>query len=596
MRVRSVLLRHRWLLAAALVMIAAPHVLLAALDRLHPLPDGVLDRLDASPIVTTRDGRPMHVGLRRDEGRLVPTAREALSPHLLHAAVAAEDRRFGSHRGVDGFAIVRAACANAGSDGSRQGASTITMQLARLLFGTPRTFAGKAVQAFRALQLERRYAKEEILVAYLNRVPFGGNLLGAGAASRAFFGKAARDLTAGEAALLVSLLPAPARFAPRRDPEGARVRRDRVLDRMHAEGFLDDHAWRAARAAPLVLRPTAFPDVAPHAWQRVGEGRSSIDPDAQRALESIARGADGVDGLAIVLVRQRDRGRPRAGRGEGGGRAPPRRDRSSAQRRLHLQALPLRPRLRPRVRDARDPAPRPALARAGLDARQLRSGVARTRPRRRGAGAVAQPARGAVGGRPAVRRVRRRRCGARAAPTCAHPARVRPSISRSAPTTSRRWSWRARTPRSRGGGRWRAPWIAERDAAPGGSVRVCSPGASSFVTQILADPARPRPDGAAPCGIAWKTGTSSRRRDAWAAGFTRRYTAVVWRGRLDGRPDDSLVGARAATPLLFAALQAVDPAPAPFEDEGVVDVAVCAETGLACTDACRAPQHRPASA
>ena len=176
------------------------------------------------------------------------------------------------------------------------------MQLARLLFRTPRTFGGKAEQAFRALQLERRYAKEDILVAYLNRVPFGGNLLGAGAASRAFFGKAARDLTAGEAALLVSLLPAPARFAPRRDPDGARVRRDRVLDRMRVEGYLDPDAWRAARAAPLGLRPTAFPDVAPHAWQRVGEGRSAIDPDAQRALESIARGAGGVDGLAIVLV------------------------------------------------------------------------------------------------------------------------------------------------------------------------------------------------------------------------------------------------------------------------------------------------------
>ena len=148
------------------------------------------------------------------------------------------------------------------------------------------------------------------------------------------------------------------------------------------------------------------------------------------------------------------------------------------------------------------------------------------------------------------------------------------------------------------GGRWRAPWIAQRDAETGASVRVCSPGAASLVTQVLADPTRARPDGAAPSGIAWKTGTSSRRRDAWAAGFTRRYTAVVWRGRLDGRPDDSLVGARAATPLLFAALQAVDPAPAPFGEEGVVDVVVCAETGLACTDACehRSTARRPRGA
>ena len=95
------------------------------------------------------------------------------------------------------------------------------MQLARLLFGTPRTLGGKARAGLpRPPARAALRARTTILVAYLNRVPFGGNLLGAGAASRAFFGKAARDLTAAEAALLVSLLPAPARFAPLRDPDG----------------------------------------------------------------------------------------------------------------------------------------------------------------------------------------------------------------------------------------------------------------------------------------------------------------------------------------------------------------------------------------
>lgn len=175
MRKGPAILRHRRLLAAFVLILVAPHVLFAALDLARPLPDGVLEQLADSPVVTTSDGRPMHVGLTPGEGRLVPVPREALSPHLLHAVVASEDRRFRSHRGVDAYAVFRAAGANAAGRGVRQGASTITMQLARLLFDAPRTVAGKAEQAFRALQLERRHAKDEILVAYLNCVPFGGS-------------------------------------------------------------------------------------------------------------------------------------------------------------------------------------------------------------------------------------------------------------------------------------------------------------------------------------------------------------------------------------------------------------------------------------
>jgi len=127
---------------------------------------------------------------------------------------------------------------------------------------------------------------------------------------------------------------------------------------------------------------------------------------------------------------------------------------------------------------------------------------------------------------------------------------------------------------------------------PGASRRVLSAGACALVTRILADPSRARPAGAPLAGVAWKTGTSSRRRDAWAAGFTTRVAAVVWRGRLDGAPDATLVGAEAASPALFEVLSLADASPRPFPSlaEGaasdVVAIDVCAETGLAAGLAC----------
>jgi len=579
------------------LILVAPYALFAVLDAALPLPVGVLERLDASPVVTMRDGRTMHVGLRRDEQRLVPTGRDQLSEHLLHAAVASEDRRFLSHRGVDAFALFRAAGANATGGGARQGASTITMQLARLLSDTPRTLVGKCEQTFRALQLERRYGKVQILAAYLERVPFGGNLLGAGAAARAFFGKSPRDLTAAEAALLVSVLPAPGRLAPSRDPAEALVRRDRVLDRMFEEGYLEAGTWRAAKAAPLGLQPTAFPDLAPHAWLRVGEGRSSIDPHAQRAVESIARAAGGVDGLALVLVenetcairalvgaRNADVGRLDAtGRPRSAGSTfkpflyALAFDLGYATPETRLSDLPWRARdWTPQNFDRawRGPVPVAEALASSYNLPAVR--LAASLPPGTFAGLL-------------------RRAGCRHVRPPGAGAGVDLALGTDDVTPLELAGAYAALAR---GGLWRAPWIAERDAEATESVRICSRGAASLVTRILADPTRARPAGAAHAGIAWKTGTSSRRRDAWAAGYTQRFTAVAWRGRLDGRPDDSLVGARAATPLLIAALQAVDPSPAAFPVEGVVEVEVCAETGLAATEACgpRRTAWRPVDA
>ena len=263
------------------------------LDAAYPLS---MPALDASPQVFARDGTPMRVGLTTRGERLIPTPLAAISPHLVHALLVQEDRRFFEHTGIDLRGMLRAAASNLGAGGGhRQGASTITMQLARMLDpsrdGMARTVPGKCVQVFRALQIEAAHDKDTILERYLNVAPFGGNLRGVAATAHAWFGKTPRELTAAEAALMVSVLPAPSRLRPARDETAALRRRNRLLRAMGEE---------AACRAPLGLRPKSFPDLAPRAWERTGAGTTSIDPAQQAIVESVARRAAGPVGIVLV--------------------------------------------------------------------------------------------------------------------------------------------------------------------------------------------------------------------------------------------------------------------------------------------------------
>ncbi|MBL9088866.1 MAG: transglycosylase domain-containing protein, partial [Planctomycetia bacterium] len=180
-------------LASALV---AGHVALRVLDAACPLPAAALAPRAPSGVVTAADGTWLRVGLDGAGERRLPFVLGDASPHLVHALLAAEDRRFLAHRGVDPRALVRAAARCVAAGAAVEGGSTLTMQLARLVDPAPRTVAGKARQAFRAWQLERRLSKAEILARYLEAVPLPGNLRGATAAAAAWWGKRPADLSA----------------------------------------------------------------------------------------------------------------------------------------------------------------------------------------------------------------------------------------------------------------------------------------------------------------------------------------------------------------------------------------------------------------
>ena len=178
-----------------------------------------------------------------------------LPPYLPQAVIAIEDRRFYSHFGVDIQGTIRAAVANYKAGRVVQGGSTITQQLAKNLFLKPeRTYERKFQEAVLSLWLESKYSKDEILQLYLNRVYFGAGAIGVEKAAQKFFGKSARDVTLGEAAILAAVLKAPSRYNPLRHPERAEARAREVLKDMVELGFISSNKAEVTRNKPSPVK------------------------------------------------------------------------------------------------------------------------------------------------------------------------------------------------------------------------------------------------------------------------------------------------------------------------------------------------------
>lgn len=175
------------------------------------------------------------------------TPYDKMSPYLIKAILAVEDSRFYQHHGVDPIGVVRAAVDNAIHKGGKQGASTITMQLARNLFlSFDQTFERKIKEILLASQIEKKFTKDEILELYLNQIYFGGGAYGVQAAAKTYYGKNAKDLSVPEAALIAGLPQSPSNFSPLVSEKAAMHRQILVLGRMYDQKFLSYKQYRAA--------------------------------------------------------------------------------------------------------------------------------------------------------------------------------------------------------------------------------------------------------------------------------------------------------------------------------------------------------------
>ena len=297
-------------LVLGLMALVGVETALLALDLAFPPDLGRAER--SSPVVLDHSGAWLRA-LPVERGRWrIRADLERTDPAFLKRVVAVEDARFYVHLGVDPVSLLRASAAAIVTGHVRSGASTLTMQTARLLTPHRRNLTGKLVEMARAAQLEARLDKRQILALYLTLAPYGGNLEGVRAASLAYFGHGPESLTDGEQALLIALPQAPEARRPDRRPEAARAARQRVLARLvRGHGLTAAEADEAAGEA--LPGRTPFPALA---WQVTGELArtapaaqasvvSTLDAGLQKRLEALAaRAADaqGPEATAAILV------------------------------------------------------------------------------------------------------------------------------------------------------------------------------------------------------------------------------------------------------------------------------------------------------
>ena len=293
----------RWLMVA----LAAPFVLVGVMALFTPLPAELREPAVPSLRVLSRSGRLLR-DVRTDDGaRARPLPLSSFPPHVRRAVLAAEDRHFYSHIGIDLTAVCRAVLSNVWHRRVVSGASTITMQLARTLRPHHRSLWGKLTEAALAVRIEASLSKDQILEEYLNRITYGPNLRGYAAAASAYLDTSPESLSVAQAALIAGLPRGPSLYAVTKRPDLAKRRRDRVLTRMADAGMIDEAACDRAIAEPIVTAIDKPSFGAPHmvralvtgtlaGWQpalaeamrdrsSLSELQTTIDPELQRAAE-----------------------------------------------------------------------------------------------------------------------------------------------------------------------------------------------------------------------------------------------------------------------------------------------------------------------
>jgi penicillin-binding protein 1C len=610
----------RWpLVIGALLCTAAVQALLVAVLG-FPIDRAALAADGATLVITDRDGallaRVPAPGGAPDRDHWVALA--DLPPVAVSAVIESEDRGFWDHRGVDGRAVVRAAWLDLRAGAPRYGASTITMQLARLVGSgdAPRSWRKKLRETVTALRIERALGKREILEQWFNRAYFGNGAWGLDAAARLYFGKPARALSTGEAVLLACLPRAPTAYDPITHPDAAVARRDRVLDAMVRHRRLSADEAARAKAQPLAFALHRPPARAPHFVRAVIDGlppaiarkggvvRTTLEWPLQETLERRVREqiatltGKNVDQAGMVVL-DTETATVRAWIGSVDWDGPAGQVDAVTRRRNPGSAL------KPFVygaaieagdlpstvaHDVRDVSPDYVVRQAGREHGPVRyrealgssynfaavqalerAGVTRVMTALRAAGVATLPGtpddygpRLALGA--AKVRLLDVAAGYRFAVTGGKVRAPTLVIAVEAPDRTR----------------WRPALAPER--------RVFSPSTSWLVMDMMADAEARRPGFGQelpfdlPFPVAAKTGTARGFADMLAVAATREVLVAAWAGNFDGTPGQGVPGMEAAAPLVRDALLAVAGGRAltlPARPDDVEAIEVCAVSGMA---------------
>ncbi len=298
-------------LSAGILVFALSFVCFAPpLKEAQTYPGGTIFRDDT--------GRILRVSLGEGDVDCRPYYFAEKDDWIVKALIASEDGRFYDHHGVDFLSVARAVFQNVFYMRRISGASTITMQATRLIAPHPRSYICKFKQAFKAIRLDFAKDKMWIISQYLNRAPFGSNLIGIEAAANGWFGKRTKDLGIGEAALLAGMVQAPSRFRPDRNLARALKRREYVLERMLKLGMIDAEQFEGAnKSIPTIkrgIRPFAEPFFCDYVQNLLNERTSygnakqygdyvtTLNMDIQEQAKRIVEGAAKSGGYSVAAV------------------------------------------------------------------------------------------------------------------------------------------------------------------------------------------------------------------------------------------------------------------------------------------------------
>ena len=598
--------RKRFLHKSAIAIFAASLLIFFILNILFPLPS----LKSYSTIVEARDGTVMHAFLSDDDKWRMALKDSELSPILKKAFILKEDRWFYFHTGVNPVALARATVNNFRKGRRTSGASTITMQVARLLKPGPRTYKRKVVEMFRATQLEWKYSKQEILMLYLNLVPYGGNVEGVKAASWIYFGKSPMQLTAAEITALTVIPNRPNSLRIDGDHTELIEMRNKWLRRFEEKGLFTEAEMEDALFEPIEGYRRPAPRMAPHLSNRLVKQfsdntiiQSSIDLQKQHTAEDITK--QYIQSLyhqkitnASVLMVDNKTGEVLSYLGSADFNSADYGGQVDGVRAVRSPGSTLKPFLYAMSFDQ-------GLATANTTVLDVPTGYGTYQPENYDQ---------KFNGRVSVREALARSLNVPAV-RLLDELGVYPFIEKLEQAGLRQISKdksnlglsvilggcgvrleelvQLYTTFANDGELQQLTFLNE---ASTNTKSLLSASASYMVSDILTEVTRPDlPSNFEYSSqlpkIAWKTGTSYGRRDAWSIGYNQHYTIGVWVGNFDGKGNPALSGAEMASPLLFQLFNALDPQSGKdwFASPEEIDYRmVCSETGLVpsahCTD------------
>ncbi len=576
---KSVLLRRFALWTAgglALLAVSAATLVHRAIQQLGPV--NLAPSHDLSRVVLDRNDLLLRAYTTTTGRWRLPADRSSVDPRYLQMLLAYEDKRFHDHRGVDLFAVARAGKQLIANGRIISGASTLTMQVARLLDEKhERTAMGKLRQMVRAIQLERRLSKNEILDIYLKLAPFGGNLEGVRAASLAYLGKEPKRLSIGEAALMVALPQSPEVRRPNRNRGAAQRARDRVLDRMARAGVISSgEAARAKRERVTGVRH-AFPLYAGHltdsevaARPDLRRHRLTLDRALQGRLERLVTThakAKGPRLSAAMVVVDHKTGDVLTHIGSPGFLSGDRFGAIDMARSVRSPGSTLKPFVyglafeggvaHPDMMIEDRPVRFGSYAPENFD-KFYRGSISIRDALQQSLNIPAVKVLHRVG--PARLMARFRKAGQ----TPKLPGDASPTLAIALGGLGFKLTELAELYTAIPNGGVPTPLRTNRDIARANvnediqareARRFMNEAAAWYVGDVLSG--TPPPRNARAGRIAFKTGTSYGFRDAWAVGFDGRHVVAVWIGRPDGAATPGLTGITAAAPILFDAFQHV---------------------------------------